>query len=351
VTDPLERIERSFETALGEARDLAALDEVRVRFFGKKGELTIALRAIGELPPAERPAFGEKVNRVRGTLEARWEERRAAFEAQAEARAIETGSVDVGLPGRRAIPGSLHPLTKVERRIVGIFRSLGFSVATGPDVETDHYNFGALNFPADHPARDMQDTFFLEGGLLLRTHTSPVQIRSMEAAPPPLKLIIPGRVYRHDSDVTHSPVFHQVEGLCVGTSVTFAHLKGTLEAFIRMMFGPDIRARFRPSFFPFTEPSAEVDMQCGSCRGKGCRICKGTGWIEVLGCGMVDPAVFEAVGRTYGARGLTNPYDPEKVSGFAWGMGIERVAMVLHGIDDIRLFFENDLRFLGQFRG
>jgi phenylalanyl-tRNA synthetase alpha chain len=239
----------------------------------------------------------------------------------------------------------------VEERIVKIFRSLGFSVESGPEVETDYYNFEALNIPVDHPARDMQDTFFLEGGLLLRTHTSPVQIRTMEKTPPPIRMIVPGRAFRRDADVTHSPVFHQVEGLCVGEEITFGHLKGTLEAFVHMMFGADIATRFRPSFFPFTEPSAEVDMACGSCRGKGCRVCKNTGWLEILGCGMVDPNVYSFVGNAWKARGEENPYDPEKISGFAFGMGIERIAMVRFGIDDIRLLYENDVRFLNQFVG
>ncbi|MFH1017449.1 MAG: phenylalanine--tRNA ligase subunit alpha [Pseudomonadota bacterium] len=349
MNDRLIALEQEFRAALENARGAEALSGLRVEYFGKKGKLTALLRSVGELPPGERPAFGNRVNEARQRLEARLVDKANRAAEESEDREVRSERIDVHWPGRRPKLGTLHPLTLVERKIVRTFESLGFSVRTGPDVETDWYNFEALNFPPEHPARDMQDTFFLENNLVLRTHTSPVQIRTMERQAPPVQIVIPGRVYRHDSDVTHSPVFHQVEGLCVGSGVTFAHLKGTLETFVHMMFGPDIGSRFRPSFFPFTEPSAELDMQCGSCKGKGCRICKNTGWIEILGCGMVDPNVLDFVGRAWTARGETNPYDAEKVSGFAWGMGIERVAMVLHGIDDIRLFYENDVRFLGQF--
>lgn len=351
MSNPLAKLESSFESALAKAADLESLNELRVQTFGKKGSLTLALRSIGELSADERPTFGAKVNELRVKLEARLSEKIAALEAKSLSKSLSQETIDVTLPGRAPRFGTLHPLTIVERRVLDIFRSLGFSVEEGPDVETDYYNFEALNFPKEHPARDMQDTFFVEGGLLLRTHTSPVQIRTMEKKAPPVRIVIPGRVYRHDSDITHSPVFHQVEGLCVGPNVTFAHLKGVLQAFVHMMFGTEIGTRFRPSFFPFTEPSAEVDMMCGSCKGKGCRVCKGTGWVEILGCGMVDPNVYDFVGRSWTSRGETNPYDPEKVSGFAFGMGIERMAMVLYGVDDIRLFYENDLRFLEQFRG
>jgi phenylalanyl-tRNA synthetase alpha chain len=350
VNDRITALEKGFLAALEGARDPESLSELRVEYFGKKGKLTSLLRSVGELPAADRPAFGGEVNKARERLEALLVGKLDAASMAAEDRAVAGERIDVSWPGRRPRLGTLHPLTLIERKIVGVFKSLGFSVETGPDVETDYYNFEALNFPPEHPARDMQDTFFLAGNLLLRTHTSPVQIRTMERKAPPVQIVIPGRVYRHDSDVTHSPVFHQVEGLCIGPDVTFAHLKGTLEAFVRMMFGSGVGSRFRPSFFPFTEPSAELDMQCCFCKGKGCRICKNSGWIEILGCGMVDPNVLQFVGGAWAARGETNPYDPEKVSGFAWGMGVERVAMVLHGIDDIRLFYENDERFLRQFR-
>jgi phenylalanyl-tRNA synthetase alpha chain len=338
VNDPLASLEASFRSALSESRDLQALADLRVSVLGKKGTLTAALRGVADLPPPERPAFGARVNELRGRLEEALSIRQMELEAEAVARSIENDRIDVTLPGNRPDFGTLHPLTHVERRIVAIFRSLGFSVAEGPDIETDYHNFEALNFPPEHPARDMQDTFFLGNDLLLRTHTSPVQIRTMEAVEPPLRIVIPGRVYRHDSDTTHSPVFHQVEGLAVGPDITFAHLKGTLEAFIRLMFGEGIQTRFRPSFFPFTEPSAELDVM-------GPR-----GWMEILGCGMVDPNVFEAVGKAWKEKGRENPYDPANVSGFAFGMGIERIAMILYGITDIRLFYENDVRFLRQFR-
>jgi phenylalanyl-tRNA synthetase alpha chain len=349
LSDPLRKLEDSFHAALEKTRDLDSLSELKVRYFGKKGELTSALRSIGELPPPERPMHGEKINQLRVKLESILAERENQLQQVAETKALESGQIDVGLPGRKPQLGTIHPLTQIERKIVRIFQSLGFSVETGPEIETDYYNFEALNFPPEHPARDMQDTIFVEGGLVLRTHTSPVQIRTMERQEPPVHVIIPGRVYRHDNDLRRSPVFHQVEGLTVGPDITFSHLKGTLEAFIHMMFGPDIKARFRPSFFPFTEPSAEVDMQCTLCKGKGCKVCKNSGWVEILGSGMVDPNVFEAVGKTWTSRGAGNPYDPEKISGFAFGLGIERIAMVLYGIDDIRLFYENDVRFLNQF--
>ncbi len=338
MKDPLANIEKSFEAALREAQDLEALSKLRVSVLGKKGNLTLSLRSVGELPEKERPSFGQRVNELRAKFEESLAQKQRELETAAETRSVEQEKIDVTLPGRRAGMGSLHPLTAVERRITGIFRSLGFSVAEGPEIETDYYNFEALNFPQEHPARDMQDTFFLEDELLLRTHTSPVQIRTMEEREPPIRIVIPGRVYRHDSDITHSPVFHQVEGLAVGSNVTFAHLKGTLQAFVQLMFGEKVETRFRPSFFPFTEPSAELDAMGPH------------GWMEILGCGMVDPNVFEAVGKTWKGRGKENPYDPAKVSGYAFGMGIERIAMILYGIDNIRLFYENDVRFLRQFK-
>ncbi len=352
MSDSLKEIKKFFDSALPKAETLEALNQLRIDFLGKKGQLTAASKSIGNLSAEERPVFGQKLNELRSGITSKLEEKWTELENAQQNEAIQKEKLDVTLPGRKRIVGGIHPLTLAERKICSIFRSLGFSVETGPDIETDYYNFEALNFPAEHPARDMQDTFFLDNDLLLRTHTSPVQIRTMEERKPPLNVIIPGRVYRHDFDATHSPVFHQVEGLCVGPNVSFAHLKGTLEAFVHMMFGSKIGTRFRPSFFPFTEPSAEVDMECGSCKGKGCRLCKDTGWIEILGCGMVDPNVFEALAPAWEKKGeKENPYDPEKISGFAFGMGIERIAMVIHGIDNIHRFYENDVRFLNQFKG
>ncbi|HLG21112.1 MAG TPA: phenylalanine--tRNA ligase subunit alpha [Bdellovibrionota bacterium] len=351
MKDSLVKLEQEFDRALAQASSLEGLEQLRVSVFGKKGTLTQALREVGTLPQEERRKAGERINLLRQKLESQLSDRKQKLEEKSETEAIRQERIDVTLPGRKPLQGKLHPLSLVEDRIVKIFRSLGFSVESGPEIETDYYNFEALNIPADHPARDMQDTFFVEGGLLLRTHTSPVQIRTMETSAPPIRIVVPGRAFRRDSDATHSPVFHQVEGLCVGPDVSFAHLKGTLEAFVHMMFGPEIGTRFRPSFFPFTEPSAEVDMACGNCRGKGCRLCKGTGWLEILGCGMVDPNVYQFVGNAWKSRNEEIPYDPEKISGFAFGMGIERVAMVLFGIDNIRILYENDTRFLEQFAG
>jgi len=338
VKDSLKEIEKSFEIALSKAATLDILTELRVRFLGKKGSLTQSLHSVGQLPPNERPQMGQQVNVLREKFETLISQKQKELEDKAQAKAIENEKVDIGLPGRKPLLGSFHPLTRVEQKLIQIFRSLGFSIADGPEVETDYYNFEALNFPYDHPARDMQDTFFVERNLLLRTHTSPVQVRVMEVEKPPVSIIVPGRVYRHDSDTTHSPVFHQIEGLCVGENITFAHLKGTLEAFVHMMFGGKTESRFRPSFFPFTEPSAEMDLKGPN------------GWMEILGCGMVDPNVFEFVGKTWKKRGEANPYETAKVSGFAFGMGVERIAMIHYGISDIRLFYENDLRFLEQFK-
>lgn len=337
MKNSLPRIEKSFNEALSQAQDLGSLSKIRISILGKKGSLTQLLHSIGELPAKERPVFGEKVNQLRKKIEQSIAKRKEEFEIQSEDLAAKTETNDTGLPGRRRDLGNIHPLSEVEQKIISIFRTMGFSVEEGPEVETDYYNFESLNFPPEHPARDMQDTFFLEKDLVLRTHTSPGQIRTMEKIAPPLRILVPGRVYRHDSDITHSPVFHQVEGLCVGRDITFSHLKGTLETFVHMMFGKDTKTRFRPSFFPFTEPSAEVDVY-------GPR-----GWLEILGCGMVDPNVFEYVGRHWTQARKENPYDPERISGFAFGMGIERIAMVLYGISDIRLFYEHNVRFLEQF--
>jgi phenylalanyl-tRNA synthetase alpha chain len=336
------RVDAILEEARGAtaaAHSAAELEQVRVRFLGRQGALTQLLRSLGTLPPEERPVVGAAANEAKRQLEALLEAR--VDEARRAERVSERRRqrLDLTLPGRRPPLGTVHPLTRVHDEIVTIFAGLGFSVAEGPDIETDYYNFEALNIPADHPARDMQDTFYLPGGLLLRTHTSPVQIRTMLAQKPPVRIVVPGRVHRRDvPDASHSPVFHQVEGLAVDRHVTMADLKGTLELFAREMFGPKSRIRFRPSFFPFTEPSAEVDVVCFLCGGDGCRVCKQSGWLEILGSGMVHPQVLKNVG-----------YDPEEVTGWAFGMGIERIAMLKYGIDDIRLFYENDLRFLKQF--
>ena len=327
--------------AIARASTTAELEQVRVRYLGRQGALTQLLRSLGTLPADERPLVGAAANEAKRGLEALLDDRLAAAQ-QAERRTRRAGErPDLSLPGRRPRAGVVHPLTRVHDEIVAIFVGLGFSVAEGPEIETDFYNFETLNIPKDHPARDMQDTFYLSDETLLRTHTSPVQIRTMLAAEgrAPLKIIVPGRVYRRDvPDASHSPVFHQVEGLAVDRSITMADLKGTLELFAREMFGARSRIRFRPSFFPFTEPSAEVDVLCFLCAGSGCRVCKQSGWLEILGSGMVHPQVLRNGG-----------YDPEEVTGWAFGMGIERIAMLKYGVDDLRLFFENDLRFLRQF--
>jgi phenylalanyl-tRNA synthetase alpha chain len=314
-----------------------ALEQARVKFLGRKGLITQALRSLGSLPVEDRPQFGQEANRLKKLLETQLEEaqdrlKKAALQAEAV-----TG-LDVTLPGRRLDLGRLHPITQIAREICDIFIRMGFQVVEGLEIETDYYNFEALNIPRDHPARDMQDTFYISDNIVLRTHTSPMQVRVMEQQQPPVRIIAPGKTFRRDSDLTHTPMFHQVEGLLVDKNISFADLKGVLTAFVHEMFGPEVSLRFRPSFFPFTEPSAEVDIQCVICRGAGCRVCSQTGWLEILGSGMVDPEVF----------GFVN-YDPEVFTGFAFGMGIERIAMLKFGIDDLRLFFDNDLRFLKQF--
>jgi phenylalanyl-tRNA synthetase alpha chain len=314
------------------------LDEVRVKYLGKRGALTQLLRAVPGLPPAERPAVGREANEAKAGIESELEARQTVLEGLERRARLAADRPDLTLPGRRVVPGGLHPLTQVHDEIVDVFTGMGFAVAEGPEVELDYYNFEALNIPKDHPARDMQDTFYVGGEILLRTHTSPVQIRTMEQRKPPVRIICPGRVYRRDADITHSPVFHQVEGLAVDRGISMGDLKGTLELFARELFGPDSRIRFRPSFFPFTEPSAEVDVLCFLCKGGGCRVCKASGWLEILGSGMVHSRILRAMG-----------YDTEEVTGWAFGMGVERVAMLRYGIDDIRLFYENDVRFLSQF--
>ncbi|MFN2378276.1 MAG: phenylalanine--tRNA ligase subunit alpha [Candidatus Binatia bacterium] len=326
---------------VGRAGSRPELERLRVEFLGKKGRLTGVLRALATLPAAEKPLFGQRVNRAKEEVEAVLAAKESGLKAAERSAALRSGAVDVTLPSTSTGLGTIHPISRTMAEICDILGGLGFEIAEGPEIEDDYHNFEALNIPADHPARDMHDTFFVEGGRVLRTHTSPVQIRVMEKRRPPVRIIAPGAVYRHDDDVTHSPMFHQIEGLMVDRGITFAHLKGILTEFLRRVFGRDLAVRLRPSFFPFTEPSAEVDVACVVCsqQGSGCRVCKGTGWLEILGAGMVDPAVFEAVG-----------YDSEEFTGFAFGLGVERIAMLQYKIDDIRLFYGGDLRFLRQFQ-
>lgn len=325
---------------LAKADSLDMLNDLRVKYLGKKGSLTSILRGMGALSAEERPRIGQIVNEIRAELEGVIEAKGTELKEAELTKRLASERIDVTLPGRQPSEGHRHPLTLTLERIKEIFMQLGFTVAEGPEVEQDYYNFELLNLPKDHPARDMQDSFYITEEILLRTHTSPIQARTMQAANPndPVKIIAPGKVYRRDYDATHSPMFTQVEGLLIDKNISFADLKGTLELFIHQMFGDNVGVRFRPSFFPFTEPSAEVDISCVICGGKGCRVCKGTGWLEILGSGMVHPNVLKM-----------NNFDPEKVSGFAFGMGVERIAMLLYGIDDLRLFYDNDLRFLRQF--
>jgi phenylalanyl-tRNA synthetase alpha chain len=344
-----DRLNALLDTARSEIRaadEVARVEALRIKYLGKKGELSQVLGGMGKLPPDERRAVGERANRAKAEVEALLAEAAERAEANKLESELRGQKVDVTLPGRLIPPGHRHPVTRTLDDIVAVFRRLGFEIAHGPEIEQDYYNFGALNFPSDHPARDMQDTFFVDAPwvkesepVLLRTHTSPVQIRAMIAQQkPPVRVVVPGRVYRRDSDITHSPMFHQVEGLLVDEGVTFAELKGTLDAFVRAFFGSGTRTRFRPSFFPFTEPSAEVDVSCVICGGQGCRVCKQSGWLEILGSGMVHPNVFTSVG-----------FDPSRVTGYAFGMGVERLAMLRYGIDDLRTLFDNDVRFLRQF--
>ncbi|HEY8569999.1 phenylalanine--tRNA ligase subunit alpha [Microbulbifer sp.] len=323
---------------VAEAGDLAALDQVRVDYLGKKGQITEQLKGLGKLSAEERPAAGAKINEAKQQVQDAINVRREAMEKAAIEEKLAKETIDVTLPGRGEHQGSMHPITRTLRRIEEIFQRLGFSVEQGPEVEGDYYNFEALNIPAHHPARAMHDTFYIDPSTVLRTHTSSVQIRTMEKTNPPLRIICPGRVYRCDSDVTHSPMFHQVEGLVIDEGVSFAHLKGCIDQFLKAFFEADVPVRFRPSYFPFTEPSAEADIQCTNCGGEGCRVCSGTGWLEILGCGMVHPNVLASC-----------DIDSEKYSGFAFGLGVERMAMLRYGVNDLRLFFDNDLRFLKQF--
>jgi phenylalanyl-tRNA synthetase alpha chain len=320
------------------ASDAAALDQLRVRFLGKKGSLTQQLKALGKLPPDQRREAGQRINRAKGVVQQAIERQGKALEAAALDARLQSESIDVSLPGRAGGRGGEHPITRTLERIEALFAGMGFQVAEGPESEDDYHNFEALNIPPSHPARAMHDTFYFDEHTVLRTHTSPVQVRVMEAEKPPLRIIAPGRVYRKDSDITHTPMFHQVEGLMIDEAVSFADLKGVLHQFLEQFFERKLDMRLRPSYFPFTEPSAEVDVQCVMCGGKGCRVCSNTGWLEVLGCGMVQPTVFEQVG-----------VDNEAWTGFAFGMGVERLAMLRYGVNDLRLFFENDLRFLRQF--
>lgn len=324
--------------AIDATQDERALDQLRVDFLGKKGQLTDLLKGLGKLPADQRPAAGESINIAKRQIQEALDARRDVLVEQALAAQLAQETLDVTLPGRRQSAGGLHPVSRTIDRIQRLFESVGYSVAEGPEIEDDYHNFEALNIPGHHPARAMHDTFYINPSTVLRTHTSPVQVRVMEQGKPPFRMICPGRVYRCDSDLTHTPMFHQVEGLLIAEDVSFADLKGTLEEFLRAFFEADLVVRFRPSYFPFTEPSAEVDMSCVMCEGKGCRVCKQTGWLEVLGCGMVHPSVLEASG-----------IDSEKYRGYAFGMGVERLAMLRYGVNDLRLFFENDLRFLKQF--
>jgi len=328
-------LEKKALQELNAIHDLAGLETFRIAYLGKKGLVTAWMKKLADLSVEERPEAGKLANQVKINLTRRYEEAR---ERIASEREQETSLLDVTLPGRRPYRGRRHPLTETLQEICEIFVRMGFKVVEGPEVELDYYNFEALNIPRDHPARDMQDTFYVSDNVLLRTHTSPMEVRVMEAQAPPVRIIAPGKVYRRDSDVTHTPMFHQVEGLLVDKGIAFSDLKGTLTSFVHQMFGQDTALRFRPSFFPFTEPSAEVDIRCVICGGKGCRTCSNTGWLEILGSGMNDPEIYKFVG-----------YDPEVYSGFAFGMGIERVAMLKYGINDIQLFYKNDMRFLRQF--
>ncbi len=327
------------KSAIAAATDLHGLDLVRVNYLGKKGSLTAQLKTLGQLSPEERPKAGEVINRAKEIIQAELEARKQLLEQSALASKLSSEKIDVTLAGRNSGTGNLHPVTRVMHRIEDLFSQLGFEIAVGPEIEDDFHNFEALNIPASHPARAMHDTFYVKDNILLRTHTSPVQIRVMRERKPPMRILAPGRVYRCDSDITHTPMFHQVEGFLVDEQVTFTDLQAILNDFLHKFFErDDLQVRMRPSYFPFTEPSAEADIQCVMCSGKGCRVCKNTGWLEVLGCGMVHPNVFNHVG-----------IDSERYTGFAFGMGVERLAMLRYGVNDLRLFYENDVRFLKQF--
>jgi len=336
----LQRIRETVFHELEQATDVGTVNELRVKVLGKKGDLTAVLRGMGAMSAEERPRIGQLVNDLRIEFEKSLQTKHEMLKEAELAKRLTAERIDVTLPGRSRELGRRHPLTLALDRIKEVFLRMGFDVEEGPEVESDYYNFEALNLPKDHPARDMQDSFYITEQFLLRTHTSPVQVRTMQSREPnsPIRMIAPGKVYRRDYDATHSPMFQQVEGLVVGPDIRFSDLKGTLELFCKGIFGDSVKVRFRPSYFPFTEPSAEVDISCVICKGKGCRVCKGTGWLEILGSGMVHPRVLEM-----------SQYDPAVVSGFAFGMGVERIAMLVFGIDDMRLFYENDVRFLRRF--
>lgn len=336
----LEKIKSEVKEALNKVKSLEEVNELKVKYLGKKGELTQVLRGMGQLVPEERPIIGQLANEIRDELNKVLDEQVKKIKKIEQEQKLNLETIDVTLPGKQFLKGTKHPLSLVIEEAKQIFMGLGFQIAEGPEIETDYYNFEALNLPKDHPARDMQDTFYITSDVVLRTHTSPVQVRSMESLTPevPVKIICPGKVYRKDDDATHSPMFHQIEGLVIDMGIRMSDLKGVLLAFVQQMFGPDRKIRFRPSYFPFTEPSAEVDVSCGICKGDGCKACSYTGWLEILGSGMVHPNVLK-----YGG------YDPTKVTGFAFGMGVERIAMLKYNINDMRLFFENDIRFLRQF--
>jgi len=333
----INKIEQDFDSRLDSISDSKQLEQIRIDFLGKKGQVQGLMKELRNASPDEKPKLGKDINLLKQHIENKINSKSVCL-GSAEPFKKTYEFFDTTLPGRKELNGTLHPITQVMEEITSIFFGLGFQIEEGPEIETDYYNFEALNIPQNHPARDMQDTFYIEAKTVLRTHTSPVQIHVMENREPPLRIIAPGKVYRCDSDVSHTPMFHQIEGLMVDDGISFSHLKGIMNIFLQEVFGKDTKIRFRPSFFPFTCPSAEVDIQCVICDGKGCRVCSQTGWLEILGAGMVDPAVFQSVN-----------YDPEKWTGFAFGLGIERIAMLKFGINDIRLFFENDLRFLKQF--
>lgn len=339
MKEQLRAISERAAAALKEVKAQSELEELRVAYLGKKGELTSILKQMGKLSAEERPAMGQLANAVRSEIEAKIAEKTALIKKAEQDKKLEKETLDISFPGKKTEKGGLHPLNTVLKDMINIFQSMGFDVVDGPEIETEYYNFEALNVPADHPARDMQDTFYVGDGLILRSQTSATQIRTMENRKPPIRMICPGRVYRADDvDATHSPVFHQIEGLVVDKGITMCDLKGTLEQFAREIYGSDTKVKFRPSFFPFTEPSVEVDVSCSECGGKGCRVCKGSGWIEILGAGMVHPRVLERCG-----------IDPEEYSGFAFGIGLDRLTTTRYKISDIRLLFENDIRFLSQF--
>jgi len=339
VSQELDSLLENAVQAINQSKDLASLDSIRVAYLGKKGEITAKLKNLGQIPADQRPAAGQAINQIKLQIQNLLEQQKTAINARLIDDRLSSETVDISLPGRGEPPGGLHPVTLTMNRIQKMFGKLGFDVVEGPEVEDDFHNFEALNIPEHHPARAMHDTFYFDDHRLLRTHTSPVQIRVLQKQPPPVRIIAPGRVYRCDSDITHTPMFHQVEGLLVDENVSFSDLKGTLEEFLKLFFEQDdLKTRFRPSYFPFTEPSMEVDISCVMCAGSGCRVCSHTGWLEVLGCGMVHPEVFKHV-----------DIDTEAYTGYAFGVGVERLAMLRYGVNDLRLFFDNDLRFLRQF--